>query len=224
MKKYKYNLNSLTNQDEISYYLLGAFMTDGCVKVYDKRKLVTLTSKDQDWLSLIKDIICPELPITQYNNCGILNFYSTEMAEILISQGCTSQKSLTLQFPEIPQKYLPDFIRGLIDGDGSISQSSYTVKKTGKSYFHNVCYLCSSAPDFIKEFYKIVCNDFNCTLKIQSNVGRSVKYLHPHYRVTFTNSHCNKFLKKIYYPGHLLSMPRKRQMAKKLINNLIYSN
>ena len=31
MKKYTYNSDVFTNEDDVSYYLLGAFMTDGCV-------------------------------------------------------------------------------------------------------------------------------------------------------------------------------------------------
>jgi hypothetical protein len=34
--------------------------------------------------------------------------------------GGTENKSLTLEFPEVPKEYLPDFIRGYFDGDGSI--------------------------------------------------------------------------------------------------------
>jgi len=32
MKKYKYNIRTLTNENDISYYILGAFMSDGCIR------------------------------------------------------------------------------------------------------------------------------------------------------------------------------------------------
>lgn len=220
MFKYNYNLDVFREESEVSYYLLGAFMTDGCVKVYPNRKYVTLSSKDFDWLEIIKEIICPQLPIKPHGNCGILQFSSTEMANILITKGCINNKSITLKFPIVPEKYLPDFIRGCIDGDGCISQSSYTRKKNGITYIHNICYLCSSAELFIKEFYNIFnTQEIKCSLKLQSDKGKKIKYLHPHYRVNFTNSNAKKFLRKIYFPNHIVSMPRKKILAEKIINS-----
>ena len=45
------------------------------------------------------------------------------MKEALISLGCTPRKSLTITFPserQVPQHLQKDFVRGYIDGDGSI--------------------------------------------------------------------------------------------------------
>ena len=68
MNKYKYNLNTFYNLDALSYYLLGVYMTDGNIwvsKANPKTKMVRLCSKDLDWLSLIRDSVCNELPIKQ---------------------------------------------------------------------------------------------------------------------------------------------------------------
>lgn len=118
----KYNLQTFYNEDNISYYLLGAFMSDGCVYKRKNRpnsKIVTLTSKDKDWLELINNIICPDKPILKHGkNCYRLMYMSSDLGTWLESKGCSSAKSLTLQFPNIPSKYLSDFIRGCWDGDG----------------------------------------------------------------------------------------------------------
>ncbi len=50
-RKHKYNENIFTDENEISYYLLGVFLTDGCMK----KTSVSLFSKDKDWLISIKD-------------------------------------------------------------------------------------------------------------------------------------------------------------------------
>jgi hypothetical protein len=221
MNKYTYNLDIFRIDSEISFYLLGAFMTDGCVKIYPKRKLVTLVSKDKDWLEIIRDIIAPNLPIAPVNgsNCFILNLTCTELANILISKGCTNAKSFTLKFPDVPEKYLPDFVRGCIDGDGCIGQYKYVVSKNNKTYLHNVCYLCSSSEGFIKSFYEnFKSKETDCFLAIQSDANKIIKYTQPHYRVTFSNSNAKRFLEKIYYPGHIISMPRKRLLAEKIIS------
>ena len=42
------------------------------------------------------------------------------MIEDLRRLGLTERKSLTMHFPDVPEEYLWDFIRGCWDGDGSI--------------------------------------------------------------------------------------------------------
>lgn len=43
--------DTFTNEDNISYYLLGAYMTDGSVSTKPRCKRVTITSADGDWIS-----------------------------------------------------------------------------------------------------------------------------------------------------------------------------
>ncbi len=38
--------------------------------------------------------------------------------------GLTERKSLTMRFPDVPEEFLRDFIRGCWDGDGSIFEGS----------------------------------------------------------------------------------------------------
>ena len=43
------------------------------------------------------------------------------MINDLLGLGITPKKSMTLRFPEIPPEYVPSFMRGYHDGDGSFS-------------------------------------------------------------------------------------------------------
>src|ERR1700677_3649674 len=52
-KIYNYNTSVFTNENAISYYLLGAFITDGSVRKSGNR--VEITSMDKEWLT----ILCP---------------------------------------------------------------------------------------------------------------------------------------------------------------------
>ena len=55
-----------------------------------------------------------------------INFRNKKMNHDLISLGCTNSKSLNLNFPsnkQVPQNLIHHFIRGYIDGDGSVFQS-----------------------------------------------------------------------------------------------------
>lgn len=74
----------------------------------------------------------------------------------------TPNKSLTLKFPNIDVQFIPDFIRGFFDGDGSV----YNGKK--KTQF---TLTITSTNDFCKELVKIVSEyvGINCHIYDASN-------------------------------------------------------
>src|SRR5271155_2652411 len=95
-RKYNINLKVFTHEDDVSYYLLGVFMSDGCVQDGSKGgKTCKITSKDYEWLSDIRDQICKQIPLRKKGNCFDMNIYSTQLADWLIGKGCTKNKSLT---------------------------------------------------------------------------------------------------------------------------------
>jgi hypothetical protein len=202
-------------------------MTDGCVNISGRGYQNYLSSKDEDWLNLIRELICPEKSLTKKNNCFELSIYSKELSQFLISKGCVPKKSLTLQFPTVPEKYLPDFIRGCMDGDGSIN--TYIAKKKYKNktyeYEINRCYLCSASKDFIIKSHNIFMGNkldhyfYEDKLSATEINGRQIKNRHPTYRVLFVDNDAKNFLKWAYYDQHPLSMPRKNKLAQMIINN-----
>lgn len=106
-------------------YGIGLFTADGCL-LSDKRHL-NFTSKDR---ALVKTFAkCWNLK----NSIGTKNsgsnsekiYYQIQFGNIklysfLESIGLHNKKSLTIKKLEIPEKFFPDFLRGLLDGDGSI--------------------------------------------------------------------------------------------------------
>lgn len=54
-----------------------------------------------------------------------LDFSSEQIYNDLVDKGITPDKSHELEWPEehLPEEYMPDFVRGLFDGDGTISAS-----------------------------------------------------------------------------------------------------
>lgn len=220
MRKYTYNLEIFYNNDAVSYYLLGAFMTDGCVFVHRKSSKnfrANITSKDLDWLVSIRNLICPNLHIMKKRNENYeLRFYSQEIANWLISKGCVPRKSLILQMPNIPSQYLPDFIRGCIDGDGCIHISNYRKKDRKKIYQKVICYLCSSSPNFIKSVSLLI-RFKHSFIERKIGTGKKIKSKHPHYRLFFNDINAKKFLSWIYYHDHKLSLKRKNDLAQSLL-------
>jgi hypothetical protein len=112
-------------------WLLGLLMTDGCAN--EKEHFIKLSISDKDGAQLASQIIgfgnireiLPEtreysgekiqgkLSLWSYTACSI------QLVGRLGALGLTPRKTKTLAFPNISDIALPDFIRGLWDGDGS---------------------------------------------------------------------------------------------------------
>ena len=196
-------------------------MADGCITKNGKYSWgSSLISQDLDWMKLIRDYICPELPIRNYDNGGnVLMITNKLIGEWFVAHGCVPRKSLVVEVPNIPQKNVPDFLRGCWDGDGCIT--SYTCKKTGKIKY--TCYLCSGSRKFLKGISQILTSqDINnsiCEVRKKECVinGRTVKPQHPHYRLALGMRATYKLVQWLYYPNHKISMPRKMKRAQEII-------
>jgi hypothetical protein len=71
---------------------------------------------------------------------------SNKIVKDIIRLGGKERKSLDVKFPHIPKKYLPDFIRGLWDGDGTVFYRRQKDKK-----MHGGASITSGSFDFVKK-------------------------------------------------------------------------
>ncbi len=62
----------------------------------------------------------------------ILQIGSIDICAKLSVFGIIQNKSLTIAFPEVPARFLGDFVRGYFDGDGSVNFGKYWVKSRCK--------------------------------------------------------------------------------------------
>lgn len=102
-------------------YIFGFWCADGCIyggKMFD----ITIHNKDKYILKRIAEILGYQGPLYDYvdRQACRLNFSCVVIYNDLVNLGGKENKSLDLQFPNVPKKYLPDFIRGYFDGDGCI--------------------------------------------------------------------------------------------------------
>jgi hypothetical protein len=223
--KYNYNYKIFDNEDDVSYYLLGAFLTDGCMK-YDR---VALSSSDKDWITIIRNLICPNKPLEKENSkCWRLTIHDHRIRKWLLNNGCVPRKSLTLKFPNVPNNYLPDFLRGCLDGDGNISHKKYVRLRNNKptNYYSTHWDITSASKDFIDQLANVIrANNLSCSIVVrQPNIkpsiinDRIITAKNITYRVTGGHASAYKFLNYLYHPEHRLSMPRKLQLANSIIN------
>lgn len=218
----RYNYALLNQPNDILFYILGAFITDGCVTKNGKYSWTcSLVSQDLDWVSLIKDFICPELTIKNYNNGGnVLWITNKSIAEWFMNNKCVPRKSTIADVPDMPKENMVDFLRGCWDGDGSIS--SYKKNNVKIKYSS---YLCSASRIFLEKISDFLkSNDINCSIcevnkKPCKINGREVVPQNPHYRLCLGGKATYKLVKLLYYPKHKLSMPRKLVKANEVINH-----
>lgn len=113
---------------ELKAYWLGFLYADGSVGSTDYRIELGLAEKDLHHIEKFKNFIGLDNKICYRSNTKSYrySFKDKIFKEILIKQGCTPKKSLTLKFPtkeQVPKKLIRHFIRGYFDGDGHFTNT-----------------------------------------------------------------------------------------------------
>lgn len=136
--KYKINYNFFKNWSRHMAYVLGCLFADGNLEnsPYIRGKYTRFASTDQPFVKNIKKLMGSGHTIVKINPNGNrkIKYYirigSHSVYNDLESLGLFPKKSLTMSFPKIPSSFVPDFIRGYFDGDGSVVIDKY--KKNSK--------------------------------------------------------------------------------------------
>ena len=127
------NLNFDNIDSELKAYLIGLFYADAYL---NKRYLeLTLSIKDKDYVEKLANIIGVNTHIrniknTEYKSIGF-NIYGKEIVNSLRKIGFIEKKSYQrddIVFKNIPDNLKRHFIRGYMDGDGTIFKSNYKKK------------------------------------------------------------------------------------------------
>jgi hypothetical protein len=142
--KYKPNhdyFNEINN--EYKAYFLGLLYADGCVtQPKGNRQLkLHISLQEEDGYILKKfssevinrDVVIQNPPSVQkmgWKKRATVTVISDKICQKLISYGCKVNKSrVGMIFPELEEYLIPHFIRGFLDGDGSI-----IIKKINYKY------------------------------------------------------------------------------------------
>lgn len=152
-RKYKVNDDYFSKWSSDMAYILGFWFADGYMrKTVDNCYLFNFKQHKRDLYLLenIRSKMESNYPISFINgtNCYSFTINSKKIYEDIIKLGGSERKSLTVKFPDVPKEYLPDFIRGYFDGDGTISSSNEN--------FGYVASFCSGSRKFIYSLKKIV--------------------------------------------------------------------
>lgn len=153
-------------------YFLGLMYADGNIH-YDNinncyAASILLKSDDKIILEKFRDLVCPsyQLKIDNHNRT-YFRMNRKEICDQLIALGCGPRKSLILQFPTcIPHNLMSHFLRGMTDGDGTITQNKQKlVKSTGQRHINHVWKIISSI-SFCQSMKSYLLNELNINSSI----------------------------------------------------------
>lgn len=206
---YNYNWDFFEKDSEELYYFLGFIAADGYIS--DNEIELTLNEKDIKILEKLRDLIVPDKPLIYRKNTKsymlkisckkripeFKKFYSMT----------TNNKHKEIKFPLIKKQYIKHFIRGYIDGDGSIG--------TAKAYRDDKIYIgirlrILGNLNFLKELN----NQTKNFVKHKTNSIRK-KGTENVYEITYNFSTANALLEWLYKDSNIY-LERKYIKAEKI--------
>lgn len=197
MTQYKYNFEILEKESPEKYYFLGFIAADGYVS--DKKIHFELNVKDRYIVEKLRDYICPEKPIYEYektNSVALSITHKEKSLELKKYFSMTSnRKTEEIRFPKVPNKYLRDFIRGIIDGDGNIDST--------KGYKGDKIYIGARLRILGNEIFLKELNEKTKLLYPHNTNAVSKKGKENIYVITYNFKTARELLKIIYYDGCL---------------------
>lgn len=214
--KYEINFDFFENKNSEYWYFLGFIASDGYIS--DDRIEICLNKKDAYMVENFRDMICPQKPvyIKPKTNSVKFTIHSKEIAKTFkeFFSLTTNNKHAEIKFPNIPNKYLKDFIRGYIDGDGSISKAKGKQIVNGeKRIYLGVRLRILGNYDFLKEMIELIRKEIpNKTYSIIKRKNENV------YEVTYNFSVAEKILHWLYDDSNIY-LKRKKDKFISLINN-----
>jgi hypothetical protein len=186
-------------------YVIGIFASDGNLSP-DKRHL-NVTSKDEEIVLRVKSLLKLNNKIGKKARGGsvekkyyVLQFGDVNFYNFLLSIGLTPAKSKTIGEISIPPAFFADFLRGCMDGDGSIGYNTHPQSRNLQWKIR----LCSASPTFLEWI--------RTRIRTQVGIGGGTIYrlrLKSVNTLSFGKADTRKIIKFMYYKRRLPALERK---------------
>ena len=205
------NKVKLTWSDNFAY-VIGIIATDGNLSK-DLRHII-ITSKDYEMMLNCKKCLGIENKISKKVRGGekekkyyVLQFGDINFYNFLLELGLTSRKSKTISELKIPFEYFPHFLRGCIDGDGSLS-ISYHPESIHPQYKIRIYSASKNFLDWI-----LFCCKKTFTLK-----GGTISKFGKNYVYTLRFGKADSIeITKTIYQKNVICLSRKKDIAIKML-------
>lgn len=208
-------LNGFNN---ISAYILGIILSDGCLSYdsHSKRYRITISMNEYNLIKYLRDRYSPTKKVYEYKsvkgNSTTYTFITTNKYDIHFIKciGISERKSKCLIFPEIDYKYIRDVIRGIFDGDGSVYINK--TKSCGKVYSYLNASFTTGSEKFADDIIEI--------LKSNDITAHKVKDSRKDRNCWYVKIYSKKDIKKFHefmYNGAVLYVNRKKDLFDMMI-------
>lgn len=199
------------------WYVVGLIATDGCISG-DGRQ-VDITSADRPHLEVVRRILGVDNTIGEKKNGSPtsktyyhIQIRSRSLLQFLTAVGVTPRKSFTIGPLDVPDETFPDFLRGVIDGDGSIR----TWVHPGNGVRQWALKISTASPRFAVWLQSRIDGCFRVRGALHRKAtGR----IHPIYEVKYGKLAMKIILRACYYPDSP-ALERKRAMALECIRTV----
>ena len=220
-RRYALNENKFETITKESAYFLGLIASDGCLYHHksDNRQDIlrfTLQKEDAYILEHFAKFLetCKPITYSSKMKSGKLREYasfevsSNKIVGDIMKLGIGCQKTYNNCIPNIPLKYMPHFIRGYFDGDGSIYGNTNKINVHISGFYKN-----------LSEIKKVLCQ-FNVLFEFQEDKRR--KYVDDLFGglLATNKTQIYSFLKLIYHDCGGLYLTRKYEESCKFFEML----
>jgi hypothetical protein len=209
-------------------YAIGLIATDGNLSK-DKRH-VSLTSTDKDLLATFRDCLGKQNSISKNprGSISLKQSYRVQFGDVvlydwLVKIGLHENKSLTIGPLRIDKKYFRDFLRGHLDGDGSIIHYTdrYNTPINPKYIYERLfVYFISASEKHLLWLRKIIIKLKNIHGSINKRIPKNKNYS-PIFVLKFSTKEAKILLNWIYYKSNLPCLIRKYKIAKPFLAKAI---
>jgi len=177
-RKYSLDQNYFEKIDsQEKAYFLGFLYADGYVTKEKSIIRLNLQKRDKEILERFKILLKTKNPLykTHEGKTLILSIWSKKIKQDLIDKGCMPQKTFKLTFPHwLNEDLKKHFIRGFVDGDGSVFLSSVHKQKilnvsiVGRENFLKSILKISKIKGHIRKYtyHKIYHLGFHCSFAV----------------------------------------------------------
>lgn len=184
------------------------------------------SSADKGYLMDLQAVLAPDSQVRRKRQAlYTLQRREPRLVDWLAQFGVFSKKSLTLKFPtNIPHDHLRDFVRGVIDGDGSIWIHNYQQvrgEETVYKYQYPGIAIFSASRPFLEDLKTAIENQIEGEVTIsilekESGGTDLVPVRGTIYVIYIGNWSAYKILRWLYYSPDLLCLERKRSVAEQI--------
>jgi hypothetical protein len=199
-------------------WIVGLIATDGNLS---RQHGLSITSKDRDLLETVQGCLGLGKGLGACRNgqgllYSKLQWHDRPFYAWLTELGLTPAKSLTLKPLAVPDEYFRDFLRGCIDGDGSIVvyTDRYHTEKNARYVYERLYVSVVSASRPFADWLLLTARRL---LGVRGSVRVSIKARpdrpNPVYAVRFAKRDSTRVLRWIYYSDDVPCLARKRAKA-----------